>query len=194
MDKTPSRTRDLTYAALLIALGLLMPQVFHMIGGQQAGGMFLPMHIPVLMAGLLLGPAYGTAVGVVTPLLSFLISGMPPLAKLPFMVIELAAYGFASGLFRKILLPKTSLKRIPALLLSLLAAQAVGRVLNALALLTAGDLLHLTAGGIVLAGGSLITGLPGIVLQWLIVPPLVRAIEKGESFRHGMGNRPKKLR
>ena len=98
MDKTPSRTRDLTYAALLIALGLLMPQVFHMIGGQQAGGMFLPMHIPVLMAGLLLGPAYGTAVGVVTPLLSFLISGMPPLAKLPFMVIELAAYGFASGL------------------------------------------------------------------------------------------------
>ena len=67
MDKTPSRTRDLTYAALLIALGLLMPQVFHMIGGQQAGGMFLPMHIPVLMAGLLLGPAYGTAVGVVTP-------------------------------------------------------------------------------------------------------------------------------
>ena len=158
MDKTPSRTRNLTYAALLIALGLLMPQVFHMIGGQQAGGLFLPMHIPVLMAGLLLGPAYGAAVGVVTPLLSFLISGMPPLAKLPFMVIELAAYGFASGLFRKILLPKTSLKRLPALLLSLLAAQAAGRVLNALALLVAGDLLHLTAGGIVLAGGALITG------------------------------------
>ncbi|MCI8553874.1 MAG: ECF transporter S component [Clostridiales bacterium] len=194
MNKSQLRTRNLTYSALLIALGILTPQVFHMIGGQQAGGWFLPMHLPVLMAGLLLGPAYGAAVGAVTPPLSFLLSGMPPLVRLPFMLIELTVYGFASGLLRSRLLPKIIRSATPCLLFSLLAAQAAGRVMNAVSLLIAGDLLHLSSLGVAAAWSSLVSGLPGVVLQWLAVPLLVRAIEKGESFRHGMGNRQKKLR
>ncbi len=53
------------------------------------------------MAGLLLGPAYGAAVGVLSPLLSALLTGMPPLTRLPFMVLELLVYGLVSGLCAK---------------------------------------------------------------------------------------------
>ena len=37
--------RKLTYTALMIAVGILLPQIFHMLGGTAAGGTFLPMHI-----------------------------------------------------------------------------------------------------------------------------------------------------
>ena len=38
-------------------------------------------------------------------LASFLLSGMPMLAVLPFMMIELCAYGLVAGLLREIKLP-----------------------------------------------------------------------------------------
>lgn len=198
MDKGPTRTRNLTYSGLFIALGLLVPQVFHMLGGNTAGGIFLPMHLPVLISGLLLGPAYGTAVGVLSPLLSALLTGMPPLTRLPFMVLELLVYGLVSGLCAKRLFVGLAAGRKHGPWLrdyaSLLAAQTAGRLAYAISLLITGNLLHLAQGGAALAWTSTLTGLPGIILQWLLVPPLVRAIEKGASFRHGLGHRQNKLR
>ena len=74
MNKTA--TQKLMTAALCLALGLLLPSMFHMIG---AGTVFLPMHIPVLLCGMLCGGAYGAAVGAIVPLLSSLLTGMPPI-------------------------------------------------------------------------------------------------------------------
>ena len=64
------------------------------------GEVFLPMHLPVLLAGFCLGPLFGGAVGILTPLASCLVTGMamPAPAILPFMVVELAVYGAAAGL------------------------------------------------------------------------------------------------
>lgn len=81
--------RKLCFAAMLLALGLILPQAFHMVGGQAVSSILLPMHIPVLICGLLLGGSYGAAVGCLTPLLSCVLLGMPPVAILPFMVAEL---------------------------------------------------------------------------------------------------------
>ena len=67
------KLRQITGSALLAAVGVLLPQVFHMIGGTVTGAMFLPMHIPVLLAGMLYGPMCGASVGVLAPTLSFLI-------------------------------------------------------------------------------------------------------------------------
>jgi len=64
------------------------------------------MHLPVLLAGFLCGPFYGLLVGIVTPLLSFLWIRMPPLAILPGMIAELAAYGFFSDLFYRLIKTK----------------------------------------------------------------------------------------
>lgn len=52
---------------MILAAGVLLPQVFHLLGGAQAGGMFLPMHFPVIIGGFFLGPVYGLLLGVLTP-------------------------------------------------------------------------------------------------------------------------------
>ena len=69
-------TRDLILAALFVALGLLLPVMFHAIG---AGPVMLPMHIPVLLCGFICGWQYGAICGLIVPLLSSVITGMPPI-------------------------------------------------------------------------------------------------------------------
>ena len=85
-------TRKLTLSALFLALGLVLP----LITGQipQIGKMLLPMHIPVLLCGMVCGWPYGLAVGAVMPLLRGLLFGMPVLYPTGIgMAFELAAYG-----------------------------------------------------------------------------------------------------
>ena len=97
------KTKDMVSAALCVALGLIVPQVFHLIPFvgtvPNLGGVFLPMHIPVLLCGLLCGWRYGAACGAVVPLLSSVVTGMPVLwPQGVSMVFELAAYGLVAGL------------------------------------------------------------------------------------------------
>ena len=83
-------------SAALIAIGILLPLCFH--GIPNAGSIFSPMHIPVLIAGFLFGPLFGLGVGLLTPLLNSLITGMPPLYPvLPPMMVECALYGAVFG-------------------------------------------------------------------------------------------------
>ena len=65
------KTKKLTFGAMCLAISLLLPQVFHIIGMQQAGSVFLPMHLPVFIGGMLLGPIYGLFLGIFAPLTSF---------------------------------------------------------------------------------------------------------------------------
>ena len=91
-----TKTKNLIIAAFCLALGLVLPGAFHAIG---AGTVFLPMHIPVLLCGLLCGWQYGAAVGFVVPLLSSVLTGMPPIFPVaPAMMLELCAYGLLTGL------------------------------------------------------------------------------------------------
>jgi len=89
--------RNLTRGGLFIASAILLPAVFHMAG---LGPAFLPMHMPVLLAGFFCGPAVGMLVGIVSPILSALLTGMPPLIPpvAQMMVFELALYGFLTGI------------------------------------------------------------------------------------------------
>ena len=63
-----STTKKLVSCALCIAIGVLLPMAFHVI--PNAGSIFLPMHIPVLICGLFCGAPYGLACGMITPFLS----------------------------------------------------------------------------------------------------------------------------
>lgn len=63
------KTRDLVVAGLLIALAVTLPLAAHLI--KVGGPVLLPMHIPIFLAGLLLGPGLAAAVGVLAPLVSF---------------------------------------------------------------------------------------------------------------------------
>ncbi len=167
--------RQMTGSALLSAAGVLLPQVFHMIGGTATGGMFLPMHIPVLLAGMLYGPLCGASVGVLSPTLSFLIFGMPPAAKYPFMLIELIFYGLAAGLFERAFRRFDTLN----LLLTTLFAQAAGRLAYAGCLWLGGKLLvGMTVPAAASVTAAVAAGLPGIVIQLVLVPAAYSALKK----------------
>lgn len=90
--------KKITVGGLLIALALVLPMAFHLTGVPQPGQVFLPMHIPVLLGGFVLGPVFGFFVGLFSPIISSVLTGMPAVGRLPFMMIELAVYGLVSGL------------------------------------------------------------------------------------------------
>lgn len=159
------RQSFLPRAGLLVALGILIPFVTgHGFG--MAGNILLPMHFTVLLSGFLLGPTGGLLVGVMTPILSSLLTGMPPaFPMLPAMVGELGTYGLATGALWQ---------RGKGLYISLLGAMVLGRVVHAL----------LMACFIAWQGKAigfsllffLVQGIPGTVLQLVLLPVILRRL------------------
>jgi len=164
-----SKTRWLVLTALFIALGVVLPVGFHSFS-VLGGRMFLPMHIPVLIAGLLLGPSTGLLVGLICPTVSFLLTGMPPPDRIITMTLELPLYGLAAGITYKSL-------RIP-LMISLLLALIVGRFAYTLGLVLIGQFLDLPFTALQFLEYSTIVGIWGIALQLVIIPPVVKGLEK----------------
>ena len=162
------KSKKIVLCGLFCAIGVLLPQAFHMFG-TAAGMTFLPMHIPVLMAGLIIGPVCGLVTGVVSPVLSCLFTGMPAPVKLPFMLFELAAYGLFSGLFSK------NSNGVGRVYLSLIGAQIAGRAVNAVCTLAAVYIEKVSALSVWTA---VVSGVPGIVIQLVFIPPLVIAVKK----------------
>ena len=67
--------RKLTYAALFLALAMVLPFITGQI--PEIGKSLCPMHIPVLLCGFLCGWPWGLAVGFIAPLLRSVVFGMP---------------------------------------------------------------------------------------------------------------------
>ncbi len=168
-----NKTEKLTVSGLLLALGILLPYLTAH-GAGLPGTVLLPMHIPVLLCGFLCGPLYGALSGAVLPPLSSLLTGMPSLIPmLPIMLCELTVYGLSGGL----LLTKTPLgKRKYGIYIALPIAMIFGRIAYGIAfyalMLTFGDLKALSV------SAAIATGLPGILIQLLILPQIVLIAEK----------------
>lgn len=162
--------RNLTFTALFVAMGILLPQIFHLIGGSEAGRMFLPMHIPVLLSGMLLGPVSGCIVGLLSPILSCFLTGMPKLPMMPFMVLELAAYGGTAGYF--------CVTRKYNVYISLIGAMVAGRVINALALIVATYVFHLQVSPVISVLTAVSAGIIGIIIQLVFIPAIVVTLRK----------------
>ena len=81
--KNKSSVKNMTLTAVCIALCVVLPIAFHSI--PDAGSVFLPMHIPVLICGMICGGPYGLICGFVGPLVSSVLTGMPPIAILALM-------------------------------------------------------------------------------------------------------------
>lgn len=171
--------RKITVGGLFIALSILLPQVFHLTGTPQAGQMFLPMHLPVLLSGFILGPVFGLMVGAASPLLSAMLTGMPMLDRMPFMMAELAGYGLISGLFYQTL--QFRRKKFGAIL-TLISAMVFGRLIYALVVFVTADLLNLSALGVVAVLDSVGKGIFGIILQLLLIPPILYILERSGYY------------
>ena len=169
-----------TVTAIVAAVAL--PQIFHVIGavsglGTALGETFLPMHLPILLVGLIAGPYAGAIAGLLSPLVSFGLTAMPGPAMLPFMMIELCMYGLFAGLLRKTKMPTIA---------KVLLAQVGGRAVRAGAILASVYLLGNTTIHTAVIWNSIIAGIPGLILQWLLLPLLVYRIECGGNYETGV--------
>ncbi len=173
--KRDSQSVKMAVGAMLTALSIVLPQVFHLTGIPQVGAVFLPMHIPVLLAGFMLGPVYASVIGALAPVISHLLTNMPASARLPFMIIELLVYGLASGLFYHTF--KLKDKKFGAIV-SLVLSMLLGRVFYAIAVVLAAEFFAVE-GGIPMVISATVTGIYGIILQIITIPPIVFSCKKG---------------
>lgn len=166
-------TKKIVLSGLFIALGIVLPMFFHLFG-QAAGKMFLPMHIPVLLCGIITGPIYGLAVGIITPLLSSVLTGMPPMAPVPMAVImtfELGIYGFVSGLVFNKLKQNVFVTLISSMILGRIAAGiTVGFLIHIMGVTLKNPFMFVWAG--------ITAGIPGIVIQLVFIPAIILLLQK----------------
>ena len=166
------KIRKLTYSALFLTIGLILPFLTGQI--PEIGSMLCPMHIPVLLCGFLCGWSWGLAVGFVTPLLRSLIFTMPPMFPgAVSMAFELAAYGALAGLLYR-LLPRTKWSPYAALLPAMIAGRIVWGAVRAL--LTVVSSTPFTWA--LFLAGAVTNAIPGILLQLILIPLLVIALER----------------
>ena len=163
--------------AVCIALCYVLPLAFHAFG---AGTVFLPMHIPVLLCGLICGWGYGAFCGIAGPVLSCVLSGMPSATGLVSMVPELCVYGLVSGLFLRFVHTKNT---YADLYIALIAAMLLGRIVGG----TAKVLFYLSgASGMsglsfgMLVSSYFVESLPGILIQLVLLPTLVFTLMKAK--------------
>ena len=165
--------KNLVPSALFLSIGLVLPFFTGQI--PTIGKMLLPMHIPVLLCGLICGWQYGLLCGIAGPLVSALITGMPPAAVLPGMLVECAAYGALTGLMMQLVHTK---KVYPDLYISLLVAMLGGRIISGIA-----KALIFSAGSYSMTAwvtGSFVTSLPGIIVHLVLIPSIVYALMKAK--------------
>ena len=160
-------------SAGVVALAVILPQIVHLFAGAQGGVRWLPMYLPVLLGGCLLGWRWGLGVGLLSPLVSFAFTSlagnaMPAAARLPYMMAELAAFAVVSGLFSE-KIARNGWMAFPAVLL----AQVSGRLFF-LALAAAFQGVSSLSAAVVWS--QIQTGLLGLVLQAVVVPFLVMGL------------------
>ena len=175
MKKTNVKT--LVMAALFLALALVLPFLTGQI--PEVGSMLCPMHIPALLCGFFCGWPWGLAVGLIAPLLRSLLFGMPPMFPAAIcMSLELAAYGAVAGwLYAKLPRKKSSVY------VALLSAMVVGRLVWGAARFVCTGLDVSSFGISAFWAGAVTTAIPGIIVQIVLIPLLVIALEKHNPAR-----------
>jgi thiamine transporter ThiT len=166
------RVRRLIYAALYLALALVLPFVTGQI--PEIGSMLCPMHIPALLCGFMCGWTWGLAVGFIAPLLRSVLFGMPALIPSAVaMAFELAVYGGMAGWLRQ-RLPRKKAVTYAVLVISMIAGRLVWGAARVL-------LAGLSGSGFTWAmflAGAITNAIPGIILQLILIPVLVIAMER----------------
>lgn len=153
-------------AAIFLVLALVFPIIFHVV---HLGSTFLPMFFPIALLGFLVSPVVAATVGGMAPILSSLLTGMPPLYPpiAPMMVVEGIVLGGVIALLRTY----TDWAVYPILISGILLQRGV----MAVTVFLAAPLFHLPS--VVFSAGMLVSGIPGIILQLIAIPPLVRYFE-----------------
>lgn len=164
-----TNTTNIVISGLLLAIGVIIPTIFHLTG--IPGNVFLPMHIPVLLGGFLLPPAYAFFIGLLTPILNSVLTGMPVLFPIAIiMMFELSMYGLVASYFYR--------KLKVSLFISLIFSMIVGRMIAGGVVYGLVVFFSQKMNPIVFVQGAVIAGLPGIGIQIILIPVLMHAINR----------------
>ena len=167
--------RSYAFTVTFISLAVATPWVFHQF--HLAGPTFLPMHIFVLVAGLLFGWRAGLIVGFCTPLVSYATSGMPVITILPQIVLEISVYGLAAGILRQ----EFNLRVIWALSGAMIAGRLALLLMVVIIQFVSWEIyspLGLEANPLAVLWSVIALGWPGIVIQLASIPAIIKLLEK----------------
>ncbi len=165
-------SKKVVLSGLFIASGIILPIIFHSVN--LVGMIFLPMHIPVLISGFLLGPLYGGLVGLLTPILSSLMTGMPPIVPvMPIMAFELVGYGVISGLI---------FKRTNNIYISLISAMIGGRLIGLVGAYIVSITIAPKVNPFMFMFGSMAQTTPGLLIQLIFIPILIKYLIKNPEI------------
>lgn len=169
-----TKTYKIVWSGVFIALGIVLPFLTGQI--QSIGNKLLPMHLPILICGFVCGAPYGLAAGLIVPLLRSILFGMPPMFPTAVsMALELAVYGFVTGLLYK-KLPKNN----AMIYVALIGAMLIGRV--------AAGAVNVVLYGVQGSGysmqmfmaGMFMNAVPGIILQLVLIPVIIMMLRKAK--------------
>ena len=145
--------RNVVNAALCLALCMVLP--------------FLTGQIPQIGSAL-------------SPLLRFMLFGMPPLFPTgTAMAFELAAYGAAAGILYK-KLPRT----IPCIYISLIGAMLAGRVVWGTAMAVIAGVSQVQFSFQAFLAGAFLNAVPGIICHIILIPVIIIALQKAHFIDH----------
>ncbi|HAX59854.1 MAG TPA: ECF transporter S component [Eubacterium sp.] len=170
-----NNVKKLAVTAMLFAVGMVLPFFIGQI--PAIGKMLLPMHIPVLLCGFIVGWQYGALIGFLLPIVRGLVFGMPPLYPNAIaMAFEMAAYGFVSGY----LYSHARWQCTKMLYISLVTAMLAGRIVWAFA-----EVILLGIGGNIFtwkmfAAGAFLNAIPGIIVQLTLIPLIMVALRRAK--------------
>ena len=168
---------NMATAAVFIALGIILPFFTGQI--PEIGNKLLPMHLPVLICGFVCGWKYGALVGFVVPLLRSAMFGMPPMMPTAAaMAFELATYGAVTGLCYDNLPKKTA-----SVYISLIVAMIAGRLVWGLVSIPLNGLAGNSFGWQMFVAGGFLNAIPGIILQIVLIPVMIVALQKAKIIK-----------
>ena len=176
--QTHDALRRLTLSAMFLAIGLILPFFTGQI--REIGQMLSPMHLPVLLCGLVCGWQYGGLVGLILPPLRSLLFGMPPIfPTATSMAVELAVYGVSIGLlyalFKK--------QNVWAVYLSLIPAMLLGRAAWGGTQVLLLGLQDTPFGWDAFLAGAFINAIPAIILQLVLIPAIMTMLHVTGALR-----------
>jgi hypothetical protein len=161
-DPQTANVRELAYCGVFGAAALLFPVLFHVL---QLGRLFMPMYLPLVALAFFVRPRAAAATALATPMLSGALTGMPPFYPpvAVLMSLELALTALVLSALNR---------RFPRLNPWLLLAPVLvgGRCLYVGLVYAFARVVELPAAFV--AGASLLSGWPGVVLMLVVIPPL----------------------
>lgn len=179
MKNRSGKIYNLTLAAMFLAIGLVLPFLTGQI--RQIGNMLLPMHIPVLLCGLICGWQYGGIVGFILPLLRNVVFGMPAMPNAVSMAFELMTYGLVIGILYSCSRWKCVVSLYRSMIASMIAGRTVWGIVQMIILGISGNEFTWK----MFMAGAFFNAIPGIILQLVLIPAIMVALNRAKVVSFG---------